>query len=181
MDNIDVFLTSAQESIPDGVIIMQQFFLVFSRFEYALKKTDDFLIERHGAASANWDAYADSINEDFCNLINQELDGFGFNHEKIVKLKEAVDFFVMEPPRKQEVEGGVLVYRDRVREDDSLTRKICVYIRRVRNNVMHGGKYIGSNAIGSRNYKLLDLSLYLMDCFLELNDEVKHNFHEYID
>lgn len=163
MNNIDTFLRQVDDSIPNGIELIQKFFFTFSRFECALKNTPAYLMG-NDEAKPNWDVFANSISH-------------SFNYEENKEVKEAVDYIIDEPPRKQMNRGGNLVWEESfVDANASLTYKLGVYIRRVRNNLMHGGKYNGNYNLETRNFQLINASIVLLDYFLELDEDVKTNF-----
>lgn len=168
MKNIKAFLETVENSIPDGVNLIQKFFFTFSRFECALKNTPGYLTGNNDA-KPNWDVFANNISEEFDVTINNDV-------------QQAVEYIIGEPPRKQINNNGMLVWEESIVDDNAtITNKLCIYIRRVRNNLMHGGKYNGNYSPESRNYQLIKHSIVLLDYFLELSDEVKVNFLKNIE
>lgn len=162
MDNIEILKRIIQEQIPDAKSILFDFFVTFSRFECALKNTDRFLMTTK--AEANWDRFASTISE-------------SFDSQKSESISKAVEYFLNEPPRKQIVRGGLLMWDENILENDMpLTNRLCVYIRRVRNNTLHGGKFNGDFKPESRNYHLIWYSLIILNEWLNLDNDVKNNF-----
>jgi hypothetical protein len=92
-------------------------------------------------------------------------------------LRNAVDFILNEPPRKQTIDNGRLTWQESLVDNNtSMTIKLCVYIRRVRNNMLHGGKFNGNYNPKSINYRLITYSTFLLNNWLDLDLEVKNNF-----
>jgi hypothetical protein len=50
------------------------------------------------------------------------------------------------------------------------------YLRRVRNNLLHGGKFYGGIEIGSRNWNLVLNSMVIIENWIDLNNDVKNKF-----
>ena len=163
MKNINKFRANVEDSIPEGVVLMQNFFFTFSRFECALKNTPKYLTG-NTEAKPNWDVFANDISQKFNVNVNK-------------KVKGAVDYIIGEPPRKQiNIKGNLVWQESLVNTNATLTNKLSVYIRRVRNNLMHGGKFNGNYNPETRNFQLINSSLILLDYFLELDTDVKTNF-----
>jgi hypothetical protein len=99
-----------------------QMFRTFSRFEYALKAvgfhTDN--------AEPNWTAFA-------CSLPNL------FSAVDDPSLRDAVKYMLSHPPKKQVVSNGKLDWSNQSPDSRCHTDLILLYVRRVRNNLFHGG------------------------------------------
>lgn len=102
------------------------FFLLFSKFECALKH-DGYLKTQNGKAEANWHSFAASTGVTLEVLLEQ------------ASVSEEVRYLVKEPPMVQIVKNGVLVW-EKVQKPTHLNELIDC-IKRVRNNLFHGGKY----------------------------------------
>jgi len=114
--------------------LLCDFFLTFSRFEYALKASG--LLKRHPEApedlppaEPDWDRFAASLRDTF-------------TQERTSELQEACTYLLTYPPNKQVLLGGAPAWetpaRDgRVTDIEFLLRMV----RCVRNNVFHGGKH----------------------------------------
>lgn len=137
-----------------------EFLGTFARCEYALKGSG---FAKGGAASveANWDAYAHAVDWHFRRVPNQDF-------------KEAVEFLLTEPPRKQVLRDGRLDWRD-APPDKSLpeAQQVLLMIRRIRNNLFHGAK-VWSPEYGNRDrdIKLVKAGLVVLRQSVVLNSEV---------
>ncbi len=103
-----------------------EFFLLFSKFEYALK-----IVGFHkgdGDARPNWIKFAESIKNDFDKESNDEL-------------LESVNYILTNPPKKQIIKDDVLIWLDNPPDSSSEIDLLLQYVCRVRNNLFHGGKY----------------------------------------
>lgn len=148
--------------IPNGKTIIYDFLITFARFECALKNTVRFLHPTE--AEPAWDTFSESIS-----LV--------FNPDISLKTRNAIDYILNNPPRKQINEEGVLIWQDSVLGSEySTTRKLSVYIRRVRNNLLHGGKFNGNYTPESRNHQLITSSLIILNEWINLDPEIKLNF-----
>ena len=159
----DRFLKSTKRIIyPHGVESINKFFIVFSRFEYALKANGYF--SPH--AQPDWEKFI-SENSD------------RFNKEKNKTLAESVKYIIDKPPKQQKVHDGTIIWDDHsmdINTPDVL--KLVRYIRDIRNNLFHGGKFYGDYQPDvCRNSILLKSALFILEDLLELNVMVKTSFY----
>lgn len=84
----------------EGQTLMLDFFITFSRFEFALK-TSNFASGDAGKVSANWETFIASIRPTF-------------DKNKNVQLTHAVDYLIQHPPRIQMIDNVQLGWRDRI-------------------------------------------------------------------
>lgn len=158
---IEYFRNSITE---EGKTLINTFFIVFSRFECALKESS-FINLRGDKVYANWDRFAISINE-------------VFNRDRTPELNTAVDYLIQNPPRVQSIHNNELIWIDRVFQgNESLVQKLSISIRDVRNNLFHGGKFRGNfEPEVSRNYILLKSSILILSEWLRLSENVRNSF-----
>jgi len=138
-----------------------EFLAVFARLEYSLKATD-YASENGGNVSANWDRFANGVNE-------------GFEQIKDEEFKAAVRFLLTRPPRKQVRRDGMLDFRDQVIDENQRTaQQVLLMVRTVRNNLFHGGKFLpdGEREQG-RNQELVNHSLTVLKHCVGLNERVR--------
>ncbi len=172
--------TLLQIPVPDAIrriansedrLLAWHFFVFFSRFEYALKRTDLYLKAGTGDAEPNWDKFASDNNRLFTPGSSTEL-------------KTAVDYVLEFPPRKQLRSNGQMEWSKPQRYDkkEPLLIWLLRMIRSVRNNLFHGGKFLLiSIADPSRDRELLLHSMTILNICLGLNPEVERHFFERID
>ena len=146
---------------------MFNFFISFAKFEFALK-TSGFAIGGLNQVKPDWDSYANSIKDIF-------------NKNKSQKLFEAVDYFLLNPPWKQVLmSDGSLAWNSIAPNDNkSEIEKVILLIRRVRNNLFHGGKF--SNQVfedNTRAERLLESSLTILEECLCLSPDLMQRFNE---
>lgn len=103
-----------------------EFFREFSRYEYCLKASG--LHHKIKDAKADWDEYAKQVSETINNTTDPELIA-------------AITYFKEHPPKKQIIKEGSLVWDDSLPQENDLAKFIFLLIRRVRNNLFHGGKF----------------------------------------
>ncbi len=157
----DTMQVNEQKSEPSGAVIAAdleiQFFKLFSRFEFALKKAG-YLRVRAGRISAHWDKFASDIGVRFFD---------------VVKEIHVADTIIQQPPNKQVVdEGGELGWK--ACKSPENTVGLFVAIRRIRNNLFHGGKH--ENPFNDRDQELLSQGIAILRLALETHDMVKWHF-----
>jgi hypothetical protein len=136
-------------------------FLKFSRMEYALKQAG-FLRKGIDDAMPDWDAFGLTIQKKL---------------EADEKLKAAVDYMKNDPPKAQKVENGEMVWRAIPRNGNS-TIELLNCVKRVRNNLFHGGKrgHFWNNP--QRDGDLMQHSMDIVDGCLRASNEVRSKFED---
>lgn len=140
--------------------LAHRMFRQFSRFEYALKAAGHRPL--NGDAIADWRDFASGIDAELSERIQQDP-----------QLKEAVDYIVTRPPKKQKVKDNQLVWRAAPAGGANPADDLLIYVRRVRNNLFHGGKYSRDWLDPERSEPLIRHSLTILDACLELSDRVR--------
>ena len=131
-------------------VLACEFLSVFARCEYALKASG-FARGDETRVDANWDAFAQEIDLDMSANANPDV-------------AAAIEYLLSQPPRKQVLLQGALEWRD-APPDASLPRtlQVLAMVRRVRNNLFHGGKMgIDPNAPFERDELLVRHSLVIL-------------------
>ena len=155
--------------------LLLEFFLTFSRFEYALK-------------ASNFFQHPDQKTVDPRNPpdAKPDWDSFGvflrgvFQSNRTDELQRACEYMIDSPPMKQVIIDDSIVWEtpaipNNVPEIDYLLRMV----RYVRNNLFHGGKYnIDVHEDTQRTVLLLTYSLTILGECLSLAPEVKRAFNE---
>lgn len=148
------FLDEVYERVTFNRELVFRFFTVFSLFEYALKQVGD--IRKGEFAEPDWDMFAARINEKF-------------DRNRTDELKEAVEYLLTFPPKKQVVENKRIVFCTVLANKPSNTGDLSVYIRRVRNNLFHGGKF-GYDE--NRDSRLIECCLIVLEEWASLDENV---------
>lgn len=135
-----------------------EFFAVFSRFEYSLKCAGYFDKNKHYVA-ADWDDFANELNSPFEKKLKQNY-----------QLKSAVDYLTTNPPKKQINSDGGLSWSKTSPWDgkEPILKWLLTAVRRIRNNLFHGGKFRGGPVEDpTRDQRLLECSLCILEeCLL---------------
>lgn len=138
-----------------------EFIAVFSRCEYALKAVG-FLEGDEKQVTAAWDRFANEVHGDFTKGTDAEV-------------SEAVEYMLKTPPKKQVILGGLLTFVDQhVDEKQKTTQQLFRFVRTVRNNLFHGGKYVPSGEIeAGRNAVLISHSMTILRYSMMLRPDVE--------
>jgi hypothetical protein len=146
-----------------------QFFVFFSRFEYALKR-GPYLKQGTGDAQPNWDKFASDHNDAFELVADQSL-------------AKAIAYFKRSPPRKQVRKDGRLDWSDPYTHTNGpVLVWLLLAIRIVRNNLFHGGKFPQFPVSDpSRDRELIENAIVVLSHALTLNSDVKSRFREGIE
>ncbi len=163
MENTDRLLTYF-ERIPEGQILIFKFFITFARLECALKNSSRFLKGDNTFSAANWDKFITT------------LDNFDPNSTNDLRL--ATDYILNNPPKKQVIQDNQLIWIDSLVTQQSVVKQLNIYIRRIRNNLLHGGKFNGNYTPEvSKNYMLLKSAIIIMNYWINLDNEIKELFN----
>ena len=144
--------------------IIVEFFIIFSRFESALKASG--CTNGSVKVSANWDSFIERISNNF-------------DPERTEKLKNAVEYLIQNPPKKQSIVNAELGWTNRFPQPNTLPpiTQLNLSIRGVRNNLFHGGELNGNYQTDlSRDFTLITSSIIVLNEWLGLDETVKDYF-----
>ena len=139
MNNLEFIKARISEKDPNYIQLCSDFLILYSRFEYALKECG--FLQNGNRVMASIADYADSIS------------GI-FNPKPESQLEKAVNFIIGSPPKIQIRNGNNLTWQDQIIEGNEI-QVLPEYLRRVRNNLLHGGKFYGGIETESRNWNLI--------------------------
>ncbi|MEX1180418.1 MAG: hypothetical protein WEB63_06345 [Cucumibacter sp.] len=128
--------------------LARTFFATFSRFEFALKRGGFAAGEIGKAASANWDKFAEKLDE-------------GGFLKKIEAAPQAAIFFTRPPKRLTVIVGGEVDFEEMAVAVNA--QQLLEAVRRVRNNLFHGEK----TYIDDRDKDLMTAGLFVLDSAFE--------------
>ena len=141
-----------------------RFLATFSRMEYALKASG--YLQNVNDAHPDWDRFAADIRVEF-----EEIDDGDF--------RTAVKYLREEPPCKQIVQDGQLTFVDRPADGQPVAHQVLLMVRRVRNNLFHGGKYSpASEANPGRDRALIEYSLIVLEHCITQNSAVRERYEQ---
>lgn len=158
--------------------LLLEFFLTFSRFEYALKDSGLFKAPNNNAiksfkekgilpeAEPDWNSFAISLQD-------------VFRTDRTEALKQACEYIWDSPPMKQ-----VIIINDGIAwktplRPDSVQELVFLLrvVKCIRNNLFHGGKYnIEVHEDTKRTEMLLRSSLVILEECLSLATQVRQAF-----
>jgi hypothetical protein len=149
-----------------------QFFAVFSRFEYTLKRAGFVSGEKGHYAQANWDKFAaEKLEARMAHATSSEFD-------------EAQSYLLHNPPQKQIVEPdnelGLGWKPNCKNPGEPDAQYLLRLVRNVGNNLFHGGKYPTLPVYESnlRNTRLIEACLGILNECLSLDDSFNLLFHQ---
>ena len=151
-----------------GEVTAFEFFRDFSYCEYALKCAGLYRRDCKDA-QPNWRCFAESAP--VRRVLDNPVDP---------GLKEAIEYILEHPPKKQVIEeNGSLGWRDRMTgATSSQSGRLLELVRRVRNNLFHGGKphlLLGGSGGGpDRDKNLLKAGRQVLHCCKEILDKEKN-------
>ena len=93
-------------------------------------------------------------------------------------LEESIEFILSAPPKKQMIVHGLITWDDVEPNTNSRADKLLQYVRRVRNNLFHGGKFNGGQwSSPERSDLLLRHSLVILNAAVEFVPNVREAYH----
>lgn len=137
-------------------------FRTFARCEYALKAVGFRYAERN-QVKADWREFARAL-------------GDVFEHPADPELLAAVGYLLQQPPRKQVIRDGQLAWDNTPPDSISHADLVLAYVRRVRNNLFHGGKFNGHWFEPQRSWELLTHSLCILRRAVEAQPDVREAY-----
>lgn len=170
MTHIQQFKTSLIHQIGDGENIAFDFFITFSRMEFALKHTNYAKADARRNAIADWDKFANQNDEEFQRrLANKE--------DKTLII--ATDYLFNTPPKRLKFVENHLSWEKRDVIKNKTLKELLLIIRGIRNNLFHGSKRLAI-AEQSRNRNLLNYGLIILNECLQINQDLRQKFLEEI-
>ncbi len=125
-----------------------RFFKLFAQYEYALKAMGYGRAGKKDAAEADWDKFSNEVGASLLQEPNAEV-------------ATARSYLLDNPPKRQVWVNGHVDWCD-VPNDDRSAQALFGHIRRVRNNLYHGGKFNGRWIEPDRSEALISKSLLLL-------------------
>lgn len=142
-----------------------KFFRLFAQYEYALKAMSYGRAGRNDAADADWDRFANEVGK----VLLSEQDP---------AVADARELLLTTPPKRQVWIDGSVAWAG-VPNNERTAQVLFGHIRRVRNNLYHGGKFNGRWIDPDRSEGLISASLlllqHLMTCDQRLGEAIQGN------
>jgi hypothetical protein len=140
------------------------FFKEFSRSEYALKAAG--FHNGDGNAEANWTDFSKQV-EALIQMPDSK------------QLSKAIDFIFGQPPKKQIICNGKIQWSDAHPSQKLKADNLLIYVRRVRNNLFHGGKFNGHWFEPERNEHLIQNCLVILKACIDSLDSTRKAYHSH--
>lgn len=129
-----------------------RFFKLFARYESRLKEFGFFHVRPNGEIAVAWDRFA-----------NERI-GTGY-WEQLGNAREAADFILQAPPKKQVVNTQGRIDWAEVDPTDKSVQALFSHLRRMRNNLFHGAKFGDDWVDPVRSTALLSSGLQVLEVF----------------
>ena len=139
------------------------FFKLFAQYEYALKAMKYAHVGRYGQVELEWDRYSNEIGK--LILIDDD------EH-----IQRAVNYLFDNPPKKQVIRQGKLDWKS-VNTEVRSPKVLFEHIRRVRNNLYHGGKFNDNWLEPQRSTELISNSLIILQALKEKDANLAAAIH----
>ncbi|WP_395601520.1 hypothetical protein AB4P97_19995 [Pseudomonas sp. A1230] len=108
-------------------LVAFSFFREFARCEYCLKAVG-LLLGAPNKPQADWGTFAAEVTA-------------VFDEPQSLEVSDAIQYYLTHPPKKQVFLDGVLSWSDTLPNCRSQAELVLLLVRRVRNNLFHGGKF----------------------------------------
>ena len=126
-----------------------RFFKLFAQYESTLKERDYFRVQ-NGRIAVDWGRFAnEAIGPGFLDALGEK--------------REAAQFILDAPPKRQAVNDQNKIIWAEVRNDDKSVQALFGHINRMRNNLYHGAKFNGSWFDPDRSKALLEKGLVILE------------------
>ena len=144
-----IFEVPSQEQLNE---LASELFMLFARCEYALKCLGFIKAYKNGMFELDWDA--------FSNLYGAIV----FNGTSL-DISDSVEYLLNCPPQRQIIGPDGKFSWAAVSNSDHSVQALFGHVRRVRNNLFHGGKFGGERSEWvevDRSYKLINAALTVL-------------------
>lgn len=127
-------------------------FASFSRWECALKHNKFVRVGQHGQAEADWKKFANEHGDALAKLTSDDF-------------LAARKYLTNSPPQRQELRGGHMSWEPNPkRSGESEADYLFRVVKDVRNNLFHGGKFVGGPAPElARDRLLIDSAIVVLE------------------
>ena len=134
-----------------------EFFREFARCECCMKVVGFRMTSRK--AQPDWDKFAKALDP----VLDRAKP----------KVAPAIKYFFEHPPKQQIVENGKLTWDKDEPDGGRSTKRLLELLRRVRNNLFHGGKFTDCYLEPERDIQLLEHGLVLLQVCIASEPSVR--------
>ncbi|MBL4829424.1 MAG: hypothetical protein JKY55_06015 [Aliivibrio sp.] len=150
--------------------LVYEFLVVFLRLEYAAKM-NEFVVplaegEQERKLTVLWEDVSDQIEENWTVALREDDE-----------LKNAADYYDTYPPEKQILTTDGIEFKNTEIQNVASSLKLLLAVRRVRNNLFHGGKASKSENV-ERSSALLRNGITIILGAVQCNVDLSMHFHE---
>jgi hypothetical protein len=138
--------------------LASEFFKEFSHSEYSLKAAG--FHNGDGNAEANWSEFAKQV-EAYIQTPDSK------------QLSNAIEFIFSQPPKKQVICNGQIQWSDATPNQRLKADNLLIYVRRVRSNLFHGGKFNGHWFEPERSEQLIQNCLVILKACINNLDSTR--------
>ena len=138
-----------------------RFFKLFAQYEYALKAMKFYKKGKKNQATPDWDRFAKEIGKLVLDCQDEQT-------------MSAISYLFESPPKRQIIKNDELDW-DNVSNTEKKTAQVLFeHVRRVRNNLYHGGKFNGRwfEAEEDRSLELISNSLTVLESLRFKHDKL---------
>lgn len=168
MEHIQQFKNKLHEQVGQADNITYDFFIAFSRMEFALKHTGYARPDNRRNAMADWDSFAVNNDKAFQTKLTEK---------KNKSLIEATNYLFDTPPKRLKYISNKLSWEKRDTIKNRTLKELLLVIRGVRNNLFHGSKRLAITE-ESRNSFLLNYGLIILNECLNIDRNLRQKFIE---
>lgn len=133
--------------------LLLEFFVSFSRFEYALKAAG-FRKDPPDDADVSWDKFENWLDT--------------LQPAELTPVLRAGQYLLENPPKKLVVRGGVPDWEVPGRDGQSDMRFLLQGLSRARNNLFHGGKWLTAPEPRDRNKRVISICAKVLTALLDM-------------
>ncbi len=141
--------------IPISDALAYRFFESFARFECAMKETDFCRRGPYNRAEPDWKKFEATLASRLQPLDESEL-------------ARAMTYLLTHPPQVQVFQDGKAAFQSAPLRGVTDGGRVCETLRRIRNNLFHGGKHT-DHSPEERDAKLLRCGLLVLEAAADLD------------
>lgn len=171
LENIETLKNILKYNSEEDKVIVYDFFITYSRIEFALKNAGYVKSDKWDNAIPDWQKFAEEMNNSFQLLLSNKTNTFLF---------ESSDFMFNNPPKHLKFKLDNLTWERGKENNDRSLYGLLTIIKNVRNNLFHGSKRLQFKEY-SKDYSLILSSIVILNQCVNLDSRVKQLFLEDIN
>jgi len=153
------------------------FIIFFSRFEFSLKRLGCTTTRENGEVLAFWDKYAQRIQHIAAEQSQNTIEDTLTQDAVFNMAKEYINSNKPRILKINQTSGGLTWENDDSDDLQSNSKRILDLIRRIRNNLFHGEKFLIPGEMGEdRDIILLKAGMAIMQGYLKHDQDLRSKF-----